>query len=112
MPTRGDTQINTFVKGLVTDASPLSYPPNTCLDLINFRLNKDGTIFRRLGLDFEDNYLLTATGYSADVLATARKAFYHWPLPNGNALVDIGVVQIGAVDVLKNAMKKRMAGMK
>ena len=41
MPTRGDTQINTFVKGLVTDASPLSYPPNTCLDLINFRLNKD-----------------------------------------------------------------------
>ena len=96
MPTRGDTQINTFVKGLVTDASPLSYPPNTCLDLINFRLNKDGTIFRRLGLDFEDNYLLTATGYSADVLATARKAFYHWPLPNGNALVDIGVVQIGA----------------
>ena len=96
MPTRGDTQINTFVKGLVTDASPLSYPPNTCLDLINFRLNKDGTNFRRLGLDFEDNYLLTATGYSADVLATARKAFYHRPLLNGNALVDIGVVQIGA----------------
>lgn len=97
MPVRGDTQINTFVKGLVTEASPLSFPPNTCLDVLNFKLQKDGTNFRRLGLDFEDNYLLTATGYSSDVLATARKAFYRWQLPNGNALVDIGVVQIGSL---------------
>lgn len=96
MPVRGDTQINSFVKGLVTEASPLSFPPNTALDILNFKLQKDGTNYRRLGLDFEDNYLLTATGYSTDVLATARKAFYHWQLPNGNPLVDIGVVQIGA----------------
>lgn len=96
MPTRGDTQINNFVKGLVTDASPLSFPPNTSLDVINFRLNKDGTNFRRLGLDFEEDYVLTATGYSTDVLSSARKAYYRWSLPNGNPLVDIGVVQIGA----------------
>lgn len=96
MTQRGDQQINTFVKGLVTEASPLSFPPNTALDLINFRLNKDGTNYRRLGVDFEDEYLLTATGYSADVLRTARKAFYRWTLPSGSITADIGVVQIGS----------------
>lgn len=96
MPTRGDTQINTFVKGLNTEASPLSFPPNTALDILNFRLQKDGTNVRRLGIDFEDNYLLTATGYAADVLAVARKSFYRWELPNGNSDIEIGIIQIGA----------------
>ncbi len=96
MPNRGDTQINTFAKGLNTQVSPLSFPPNTALDILNFRIEKNETNVRRLGIDFEDNYLLTASGYAADVLATARKSFFRWEFPNGNPDVEIGVVQIGA----------------
>lgn len=96
MPTRGSTQINTFVKGLLTEASPLAFPPNTALDILNFRLNKDGSIHRRLGIDVEEGGAFYNFNISAEVLATSRKSFYRWQNPNGNPNVDIGVVQLGS----------------
>lgn len=44
-------ELNSFVKGLVTEASPLTFPDNASLDEVNFILNKDGSRQRRLGLD-------------------------------------------------------------
>lgn len=51
-------EINTFVGGLVTEASPLNFPPNASPDMENFQLNRDGSLQRRLGLDFESEYTL------------------------------------------------------
>jgi hypothetical protein len=54
MPKQGTrVEVNTFVKGLITEASPLNFPANASLDEVNFELNRDGTRSRRLGMDFE-----------------------------------------------------------
>jgi len=53
----------TFTKGIITDASPLSFPENASLDEYNCILYKDGSRSRRLGLDLEDDAVWnTVTG--------------------------------------------------
>ena len=52
------SEINNFIGGLVTNASELNYPPNASPDIENFELNKDGSIRRRPGIDFEGSFLL------------------------------------------------------
>lgn len=46
-------EFNTFVRGLITEASPLTNPENCSIDERNFVLEKRGSRRRRLGLDFE-----------------------------------------------------------
>lgn len=46
-------EVSTFVKGLITEASPLTFPENASLDELNFVLNKDGSRQRRLGMEFK-----------------------------------------------------------
>lgn len=48
-------EVNTFVKGLITEASPLNFPPNASAAETNFVLKRDGTRARRLGMDLEEN---------------------------------------------------------
>ena len=47
-------EVSTFVKGLITEASPLTFPDNASLDELNFILNKDGSRQRRLGMEFKE----------------------------------------------------------
>lgn len=49
-------EINTFVQGIITEASPLNFPPNASKDEENFELNTDGSRDRRLGIDWENLY--------------------------------------------------------
>ena len=44
------TEVNAFVKGLITEASPLTFPENASVDEQNFILNRDGSRRRRLGI--------------------------------------------------------------
>lgn len=53
-------EFKNFVKGLITEASPVNFPPEASLDEENFQLNRDGTRDRRLGMDFENEYNLRA----------------------------------------------------
>jgi len=48
---------NAFVKGLITEASPLTFPDNASLDEENFFLNRDGSRQRRLGLEYEIGHI-------------------------------------------------------
>lgn len=50
-------EVNSFIKGLITEASPLNFPENASIDEENFELLLNGTRQRRLGMDFEDNYI-------------------------------------------------------
>ena len=43
-------QTNNFTGGLITEASPLSFPENSCLDIENMDINIDGSVSRRQGL--------------------------------------------------------------
>lgn len=56
----------TFVKGMITEASPLTYPEDASYDEDNMILYRKGNRSRRLGIDFEDGYvLLVLDGESA-----------------------------------------------
>ncbi len=54
----------TFLKGLLTEASPLTFPPDTSYDEDNCLIFVAGNRSRRLGMDFEDDYELSS--YSID----------------------------------------------
>lgn len=84
----------TFVKGIITEASPLTYPENASIDEDNFVLNRDGSRSRRLGLDYELNYALKATGLGASTILTGKQSFHRWESPGGDTAVSIGVIRI------------------
>ena len=56
----------TFVKGMITEASPLTYPEDASYDEDNMILYRRGNRSRRFGVDFEHGYvLLSLDGESA-----------------------------------------------
>lgn len=51
--------VNTFIKGLITEASELTFPENASVDELNCALERDGTRRRRKAITLEDNYVLS-----------------------------------------------------
>ena len=93
MATTLEKPYNTFVKGLITEASPLTFPDNASIDEQNFVLNRDGSRSRRLGIDYENLFAEKATGLSAASLASGRQDFFKWDSPAGDKTVTIGVIR-------------------
>lgn len=90
-------ELNTFVGGLITEASPLTFPQNASLDEVNFVLNKNGSRSRRLGMDLEDNFVRIPSNYSSvssngDRLVVGS---FKWDNAGGIASKSIIVVQVG-----------------
>jgi len=83
-----------FVKGLITEASPLTFPENASIDEQNFVLNRDGSRSRRLGLDYEGTYAKTSTGSTADDIKEGKQSFHRWDTPSGTSSIAIGVVRV------------------
>ncbi|WP_155638772.1 hypothetical protein [Burkholderia territorii] len=67
-------EVNGFIKGLVSEASPLNFPDSASLDESNFDLRKDGTRNRRLGLNGETGYQIRASSAPSD---NAYQGTYH-----------------------------------
>lgn len=89
-------EVSNFVGGLVTDANPMSFPPNASLDEYNMLLNQDGTRSRRLGIDIEANGTPIAV---ADVVAdfsTISYRAFKWDNVAGVPDLTFIVVQIGS----------------
>ena len=96
MPTsKGNTPVSSFVKGLITEVSPLTFPENASLDEVNFKLKTDGTRERRLGVDLEADFAHYNIGMDANSLPSSTQSAFRWPSPNGSTKVDIGVIQVG-----------------
>lgn len=89
-----EKQINSFVKGLITEASPLTYPENASLDEDNFVLNRNGSRSRRLGIDYETDYALVPTGLSAAIIEGTKVSYHPWSFPGGSSSVSIGIVRV------------------
>lgn len=51
---------NNFIKGLITETSPLKFPENACTETYNCEFHINGKVSRRLGIDFEDDFTATA----------------------------------------------------
>jgi hypothetical protein len=84
----------TFIKGIITEASPLTYPENASIDEDNFVLNRDGSRSRRLGVDYELDYTLKATGLASSLITTGKQSFHKWDSPGGDTTVSIGIIRV------------------
>lgn len=85
---------NTFVKGLVTEASPLTFPENASIDEDNMILNRDGSRQRRLGMEFENNAINISTNLLLENLEAANINTYRWRNVNNKPTLSFGVVQV------------------
>ncbi len=85
-------EVNTFIKGFITEASPLTFPANATIDEVNMVLNRDGSRHRRLGMDYELTYnIRQVLNTNADAAVTS----FNWEDASGNAGKILFVFQIG-----------------
>jgi hypothetical protein len=87
-------EVNNFTKGLITEASPLNYPPNAVTFEQNYEFNRDGTVDRRLGLDYEPSFTRRSTTLSTLDLEESRVKAYPWVGVSGVVEQDFLVVQL------------------
>jgi hypothetical protein len=83
-----------FVKGIITEASPLTFPENASIDEDNFVLKRDGSRARRLGIDYESLFTLTPTNFTEETLASTKVSFHYWVTVGGTTSYNIGVVRV------------------
>jgi len=96
MPRQNQTsEHNTFVAGLITEASPLTFPDNAAVDINNFVLSKTGKISRRLGMDFEPNYEVNRSTYVGSSEGEPVASAFNWTNAGGNPDELIIVTQVG-----------------
>tara|TARA_Y100001973_G_scaffold106665_1_gene186294 strand:+ start:14486 stop:16801 length:2316 start_codon:yes stop_codon:yes gene_type:complete len=87
-------EVNSFVKGLITEASPLTFPENASLDEDNFNLRRDGSRDRRLGMDLEEGAVDVVTGIPSSTTEIAFST-YTWGNVGGVPSRTYIVVQTG-----------------
>ncbi len=87
-------EVNNFIRGLITEASPLNYPANASLEEENFELNRDGSRDRRLGLGFEPLYNTRTIPYSVIDKDSIKLSTFKWVSVAGSLVDDFLVVQI------------------
>ena len=79
MPRSNQTgEFNTFVGGLVTEASPLTFPENASIDEANFILKRDGSRERRLGMDYESGLTPYPISYTLSPLGDVAINTFEW----------------------------------
>ena len=91
----GDKQTYNFTRGLITEASPLTYPENSATTLSNFDLELSGRVRRRLGIDFESSGGSFATITEAEMDAGSAISVFEWRSVGGLGDRNFLVVQIG-----------------
>lgn len=107
MPRRAThLEVNSFIRGLITEASPLTFPENASLDEKNFILNLDGSRDRRLGVDYESGYVINTAGEAA-IPATGIVNFstFNWKNAGGDPERELVVVQTGGRIAFFNALE-------
>lgn len=93
--TKTPLEINKFVGGLHTDASPLTFPENTSSVDVNMVLNSDGSRQRTLGIDYEDDYTLCTTTISSALTLPIAYNTFRWENVGGDPTQIFLVVQFG-----------------
>lgn len=80
-----------FVKGLITEASPLTYPENASIDELNTVIKVKGSRSRRLGLDYEPS---SAAGTLSDLADNEFISEFDWKCVGNDANVNFLVIQV------------------
>lgn len=96
MPERFNVaEIKSFIAGLNTDASALTFPENSSLDEDNMVLNTNGSRQRRLGMDFEQGHIEITTSQIYSSSNTYAHSTFKWHNAGGNPDQSLMVVQFG-----------------
>lgn len=81
--------------GLVTEASPMQFPPNATKDELNFELNLDGTRSRRMGIDVSGTAI--PTGISWGSASGVGYSSFVWEGPGSDSSKKFLVTQVSGV---------------
>lgn len=94
MPRQSGTVVeNNFIKGLITETTPLKFPSDGCTETFNCIFDVKGEVTRRPDLEFEDNVTsFTSTANANEVLAE-----YVWKTVSGSSNIAFVIVQKGAI---------------
>lgn len=92
---RAQLEVNNFTRGLITEASPLTFPEGASIDEQNFELNIDGSRDRRLGMDYEDDAVVQSCGTSLPSSGNMAFQVFNWENAGGIAENQLIAVQIG-----------------
>ena len=87
-------EITNFIKGLITDVNPMTFPEGASLDEQNMLINLDGTRSRRLGMDFEVNWSGISTGPINILDGEYKYNSYKWANAAGIPNLNFAVFQI------------------
>lgn len=92
---KAQLEVNNFTRGIITEASPLTFPENASIDEANFIMENGGLRQRRLGMDYEDGYQLYEA--TPTVPGTGQIAFqaFVWENVEGDPNFRILVLQFG-----------------
>ncbi len=85
----------TFVKGLITEAGPLTYPENASVNESNCVIYRSGNRSRRLGIDYEINNQLSPFSVAAPLIPNQAIHCFEWQAVDKQADLYYLVVQIG-----------------
>lgn len=86
-------EVNSFVRGLITEASPLNFPADASAAEENFELFRDGTRSRRLGMDFENSLGFMPSGLTLDTVENAGISTFKWTEVAGRPELEFLVIQ-------------------
>jgi hypothetical protein len=84
--------VNTFIKGLITEAGELTFPEDASIDELNCLLERDGTRRRRLAVGVEENNVLSTFTVNNNFEFTSGL----WDNVAGQAGLEFIVVQNGS----------------
>lgn len=86
-------QINGFEGGFNTEFNPLQIPPNVSVDEVNMELRRDKSRSKRLGMNYEPDYVEVNSGVVIDVSQKAATQIFLWENAGGDPDKSLMVVQ-------------------
>lgn len=104
------TQNNTFVAGLITEATELSFPPNATSDELNCDLYTKGNRTCRRGFDYETDYALSSFTVTDTELTTFAITAFDWTSVGGVGTTNFTVVQLGNTLYFFNVLQSLSSG--
>lgn len=91
MPQQAGVSVeNSFVNGVITEATGLNFPDKACTEAYDVEFDIDGSVYRRPGFDLETNYTTKVINKDNKVINT-----YLWQNVSGNGNVTVIVMQVG-----------------
>ena len=93
----GTKPYSTYVAGLITEAGPLTYPENASTDELNCLLFRKGNRRRRLGIDYETDYSLSAASVGLAGIRDDAISTHEWTSVGGNGALNFSIIQIGDI---------------